>query len=138
MAEAILIVNTDGPTVAIPAADTLLISGNLKPTQYNNVRIASDVQFTMTGTSVSQLITLKLKITNPATGTTSTITSWSFRPVTATAAIVNQKLEFITDDRIPTGTSVATGGLLSITVVGAGADANTSAVALNLYVTSVD
>ena len=138
MGEAILIVNTDGTSVPIPAADTILQSANVKPTQYNNVRIATDVQITCTGTTTSQIITFKLKLTNPATGLTTTVTAWNFRPVTATAAIINQKFEFITDDRTPAGVSIATGGLLSLTVVGAGADANTSCICLNLYVHSID
>jgi hypothetical protein len=138
LGEAILIVNTDGSSVPVPASDTILQSAQLKPTQYNNVRIATDIQITTSSTAAANALTFKLKLTNPATAATTTITTWNYKTVLNTAGIFNQHFELITDDRIPTGNSVATGGLLSLTVVGAGADAQTSVVCLNLYAHSID
>lgn len=135
--ETLLAINADGTNIGIPAADTILQSGNIKASEYNSVRIITDVQITCTGSTISQLITFKLKLTNPATGLTTVIASWSFKPVAALTETTNQQFEYQTNNTVTTGTSVDTGGLLSLTVIGAGADANTTAMCIDLYAHSI-
>lgn len=140
MSEAILVINTAGSSVPIPAVDTILQSGNVKPTQYNNVMISTSVQITGTGATVSQNLTFKLKLA-PLNGQgVITLATWTYKPLLNTAVINNQRFVYMTDDThtVNTNSSIAVGGLLSLTVVGAGADAATSAICQNIYVNSID
>lgn len=124
MVETLYITNTAGSSTGLPATDTSLLSGNIKATQYKNVRITSSVQITTSGTSALNNISLKIKL-----GAT-TLATITYKPL-AELRVITVPVEYIGD--------VSAGGSVSITASASSADATqTTIIARNLYVHSLE
>jgi hypothetical protein len=130
MGEAILIQNIAQSALTIPNTDTIFYSNNIKPTQFNNVRVEFTVSLATTATSTLQNINLKLKLNG------GTLFTWVIRASTAAISITPLELAYIGNSSVAGGLSQ--GGVLSLTAGAAAADANTNITGLNIYVTSVD
>ena len=130
MGEALLINNTAGASPALAATDTTLITGVVKANQYKSVRIQSTVQISTTGTTVARTITLKIKLGSTVIATNTVVTLPEIRTV-------NQNIEYITNTAAAND-SIGAGGTLTIAAIGSAADAQTTLIAKNLYVHSVE
>ena len=122
MPESLYISNTAGTLTTVPTTDTAIVTANLKPNQYNVVRVAAYFTVATTATSSNQTIAIKLK-----QGTT-VKTTYNIKA----SAVIGQSvesLEYMGD--------LSAGGAISITISAAGADAQTSFTSNSLYITSV-
>lgn len=123
MGEVLYVTNTAGSSTALAATDTSLLSGNIKANLHKNVRIVSSVQITTTGTSLTNAISLKIKI-----GST-TLATITHRPL-AEVRVITIPVEYVGD--------VSAGGAVSITASASSLDAQTTFVARNLYVHALE
>lgn len=119
MGEVLYVTNTPGGSTALAATDTSLLSGNIKANLHKFVRIYSSVQITTTGTSLTNAISIKIKIGSTVLATI------THRPL-AEVRVITIPVEYIGD--------VSAGGAVSITQSASSADAQTTFIARNIYV----
>lgn len=134
MTETLLNINTDF-TPKTPINGTVaLATGVVKPSTYDNVRFEATIYLSTTGTSNNQGLTLNLIITN-ANGATQTLTTW---PIKAAAAIQQIPLHVVYVGNTYQGATLTQGGVVTLSVTGAAADAQTTLTVSNIYVTGVE
>lgn len=122
MSESLYVSNTAGTLTTVPTTDTAIVTANLKPNQYNVVRVVCYYTFATTGTSSNQTIAVKLK-----QGTT-VKTTYNIKA----NAVIGQ-----TVDSIEYMGDLSAGGAISVTISAAATDAQTSFTSNSLYITSV-
>jgi hypothetical protein len=130
LSEAILVQNIAQTASTIPNTDTVFYSNNIKSTVYNNIRVEATLSLATTASTTLQSINIKLKLNG------GTLFTWVVRPPVAAISITPYEFTYVGNATQAGGLSQ--GGILSLTVGAAAADANTNVTGLSIYVTSVD
>ena len=113
--------DTTGTPATIPNTDTTVKTTNIRKNSWNKVLVVCGLNVIQTATSTAQNITLKIK-----NGST-TLKSFTIA-TTANAATLPVTLRY--------AGPIRTGGAITVTVVGAAADANTSTKYESLWIHS--
>jgi hypothetical protein len=124
MTEALLVQNTAATGATVTASDVAISTNNFKPNEYQNCKVYAFVQIDTNASSVTTNNTLKFKLN----GIQLTGATWNFK-TDAAIRTIGLGLEWVGD--------VSAGGALTITVAGAGTDANTTFTVKRVYVTAV-
>lgn len=123
MSELLFASNTPGTPTSPTTTDANIITFNVKPNSYNATRIRVDYEITTTGTSGTNVNTIKIK------QGTATIKTQSFK-TDAAARTLPLSIEYVGD--------ISAGGAFAVTIaVATAADANTSYKVTSVYVNSI-
>ncbi len=112
--------NSDSASITIPNVDTAVQTYTLAANSYENIITECDIEITTSGTSILQALTVKVKYA------TTVIKTYNAQITTATVNKINLHLKCFGPFKA--------GGNITITVMGASADANTSILTHNLFV----
>lgn len=124
MGEILYSTNTASSATGLPGTATALLTGNVKPSHYQKVRVSGSVLITTNSSTTARTITLSLRQGSTVLTARTVLTIQEARSI-------NQHLEYIGP--------LNAGGAITLTMIGSAADAtNTLLTGTTLYVEGIE